>query len=398
MNRPDDWQHDHEIGQRPEPGALATHDSTRVDDVRIAAVRPLISPALLQDELPMPDAAQALVERARGDIAAVLAGRDERLVVVIGPCSIHDHAQALAYARGLREIADTLRGELLIVMRVYFEKPRTTVGWKGYINDPRLDGSFRINEGLHRARQLLLELAALGLPCGTEFLDLLSPQYISDLVSWAAIGARTTESQSHRQLASGLSCPVGFKNGTDGSVQVAADAIVAAQAPHAFMGMTKMGQAAIFETRGNADCHVILRGGRTPNYAAADVAAACTVLRAAGRREQVMIDFSHANSRKDHRRQSEVGHDVAAQIAAGERRISGVMIESHLQPGRQDLVSGQALKPGVSITDACLGWDDSAALLRELAQAVRQRRGLRSAPSAHPPGSTASSVPNAELR
>ena len=376
LNRPDDWQHDHEVGSLPDTEAKATHDTTRVDDVRIAAVRPLISPALLQDELPMPDAAQALVERARRELAAVLCGRDDRLIVVIGPCSIHDHAQAVQYARGLRATAAELRDELLVVMRVYFEKPRTTVGWKGYINDPRLDGSFRINEGLRRARQLLLELAALDLPCGTEFLDLLSPQYISDLDSWAAIGARTTESQSHRQLASGLSCPVGFKNGTDGGVQVAADAVVAAQSSHSFMGMTKMGQAAIFETRGNADCHVILRGGRSPNYTAADVDAACAMLRTAGQREQVMIDFSHANSRKDAQRQVEVGGDVAAQIAAGDKRISGVMIESHLHAGRQDLVPGRPVSPGVSITDACLGWDDSAALLHSLAGAVRQRRGL----------------------
>ena len=324
----------------------------------------------------MPEAAQALVESTRAQIAGILAGVDPRLIVVVGPCSIHDHEQAIEYGHRLRALADELAGELLIVMRVYFEKPRTTVGWKGYINDPRLDGSFRINEGLRRARGLLLELAALGLPAGTEFLDLLSPQYIADLVAWAAIGARTTESQTHRQLASGLSCPVGFKNGTDGGVQVAADAVVAASAPHAFMGMTKMGQAAIFETRGNADCHAILRGGRTPNYAAAEVAAACAVLRAAGQRELVMIDFSHANSRKDHRRQIEVGHDVAAQVAAGERRIGGVMIESHLHEGRQELKPGQPLQHGVSITDACLGWDDSAALLHHLAEGVRQRRSL----------------------
>jgi 3-deoxy-7-phosphoheptulonate synthase len=372
MNRPDDWQHDHEVGEAA--AGFATHDTTRVDDVRIGAVRPLISPALLQDEMPMPEPAQALVERARRELAEVLAGRDDRLIAVVGPCSIHEHDQAIDYARRLKAMADELRGELLVVMRVYFEKPRTTVGWKGYINDPRLDGSFRINEGLRRARALLLDVAALGLPAGTEFLDLLSPQYIADLVSWGAIGARTTESQSHRQLASGLSCPVGFKNGTDGCVKVAADAVVAARASHAFMGMTKMGQAAIFETRGNADCHVILRGGKAPNYGAADVEAACAVLRAAGLREQVMIDFSHANSSKQYRRQIEVGADVAAQIAGGERRITGVMIESHLDEGRQDLVPGQPLRPGVSITDACLGWRDTEPVLRQLAQAVRQRR------------------------
>ncbi|WP_374673965.1 3-deoxy-7-phosphoheptulonate synthase [Ideonella sp.] len=376
MNRPDDWQHDHEVGGRstlPPADALATLDSTRVDDVRIGAVRPLISPALLQDEMPMPAAAQALVESARADMSAVLAGRDDRLIAVVGPCSIHDHDQAIEYAHRLRALAGELSPELLVVMRVYFEKPRTTVGWKGFINDPRLDGSFRINEGLRRARALLLEVAALGLPAGTEFLDLLSPQYIADLVSWGAIGARTTESQSHRQLASGLSCPVGFKNGTDGGVKVAADAVVAARASHAFMGMTKMGQAAIFETRGNDDCHVILRGGKAPNYAAADVDAACAVLRGAGLREQVMVDFSHANSSKQHRRQIEVGADVSAQIAAGERRITGVMIESHLHDGRQDLVPGQPLRPGVSNPAACLGWADTDPLRRQLAAAVRRR-------------------------
>jgi len=374
VTRPDDWQHDLEAGAAPRGAAAATHDSTRVDDVRIQAVRPLISPALLLDELPLPPASQALVERARAEMAEVLAGRSDRLIVVVGPCSIHDHGQAMAYAARLKTLADELQSELLVVMRVYFEKPRTTVGWKGYINDPLLDGSFRINEGLRRARQLLLDVAALGLPAGTEFLDLLSPQYIADLVAWGAIGARTTESQSHRQLASGLSCPVGFKNGTDGGVKVAADAIVAAQSAHAFMGMTKMGQAAIFETRGNADCHVILRGGKAPNYGASDVLAACSVLRAAGLREQVMIDFSHANSEKQHRRQIEVGRDVAQRIGAGDRHITGVMIESHLEEGRQDQVPGQSLRHGVSITDACIGWSDTAPLLRELAAAVARRR------------------------
>ncbi|GAA0760125.1 3-deoxy-7-phosphoheptulonate synthase [Ideonella azotifigens] len=379
MNRPDDWQHDHEVGGDSLLPPPATHDTTRVDDLRIGAVRPLISPALLLDDMPAPAAAQAVVEQARNQLAAVLSGEDDRLIVVVGPCSIHDHEQALAYARKLRVLADELAGELKIVMRVYFEKPRTTVGWKGYINDPRLDGSFRINEGLRRARQLLLDVAALGLPAGTEFLDLLSPQYIADLVSWGAIGARTTESQSHRQLASGLSCPVGFKNGTDGGVKVASDAIVAAAAPHAFMGMTKMGQAAIFETRGNADCHVILRGGKQPNYGAEHVQAACEVLRKSGLREQVMIDFSHANSEKQHRRQINVGEDVAAQIAAGDHRITGVMIESHLEEGRQDLVAGQPLKTGVSITDACIGWADTEPVLRTLTRAVAARRARAAA-------------------
>ena len=259
-------------------------------------------------------------------------------------------------------------------MRTYFEKPRTTVGWKGYINDPHLDGSFAMNEGLELARALLLAIVERGLPVGTEFLDLLSPQFIADLVAWGAIGARTTESQSHRQLASGLSCPVGFKNGTDGGVKVAVDAIVTAAAPHAFMGMTKMGQVAIFETRGNADCHVILRGGKTPNYGAADVDAACAVLAAAGLPERLMIDVSHANSAKRHERQCDVALDIASRLAAGERRIVGVMIESHLEDGRQDLRPGVAPARGVSITDACLGWSRTLPLLRSLADAVRERR------------------------
>jgi 3-deoxy-7-phosphoheptulonate synthase len=259
-------------------------------------------------------------------------------------------------------------------MRTYFEKPRTTVGWKGFINDPHLDGSFAMNEGLELARALLLAIVERGLPVATEFLDLLSPQFISDLVAWGAIGARTTESQTHRQLASGLSCPVGFNNGTDGDVKVAVDAIVSAAAPHAFMGMTKMGQAAIFETRGNADCHVILRGGRVPNHDAAGVDAACAALAAAGLREQVMIDVSHANSAKQHRRQIEIAADIAARIAAGERRIVGVMIESHLEEGRQDLVPGRPLARGVSITDACIGWGQTGPVLQGLAGAVRARR------------------------
>ncbi len=370
MTLPDDWRHDREIGVQ----LGTTLDTTRVDDVRIGAVRPLISPALLLDDMPAPDSAVSLVERARIELAAVLSGADDRLIVVVGPCSIHDHDQALEYARHLKVVADALKDDLVVVMRVYFEKPRTTVGWKGYINDPRLDGSFRINEGLRRARELLLDIAAVGLPAGTEFLDLLSPQYIADLVSWGAIGARTTESQSHRQLASGLSCPVGFKNGTDGGIKVAADAIVAASASHAFMGMTKMGQAAIFETRGNADCHVILRGGKSPNYKAADVDAACVALEERNLRRQVMIDFSHANSEKKHSRQIDVGADVAAQIAGGDKRITGVMIESHLADGRQDLRPGVTPAWGVSITDACISWADTEPLLTSLAKAVRDRR------------------------
>ena len=358
----------------PRSPTPTTHDTTRIDDLRISAVRPLITPALLEEWLPAPAAAQALVESSRAAISAVLHGKDDRLVVVVGPCSIHDHEQALTYARLLKAEADRHAGELLVVMRTYFEKPRTTVGWKGYINDPHLDGSFAINEGLELARQLLLDVLSTGLPVGTEFLDLLSPQFISDLVSWGAIGARTTESQSHRQLASGLSCPVGFKNGTDGGVKVASDAIQAAQASHAFMGMTKMGQAAIFETRGNQDCHVILRGGKQPNYQKADVDATCDVLKAAGLREQVMIDVSHANSSKQHQRQITVAGEVAEQIAAGDARITGLMIESHLQEGRQDIVPGQLLTHGVSVTDACISLAQTVPVLEGLAAAVRARR------------------------
>ena len=365
----DDPLHDREIGARD-----STLDTTRIDDVRIGAVRPLITPALLQERVPLRDDTLLLVEKSRAAVADVLHGRDDRLIAVVGPCSIHDHDQAIEYGHRLKAVADELQGDLLIVMRAYFEKPRTTVGWKGYINDPHLDGTFAINEGLERARRLLLELTTLGLPTGTEFLDLLSPQFIADLIAWGAIGARTTESQSHRQLASGLSCAVGFKNGTDGSIRIAADAILAARAPHAFMGMTKMGMAAIFETRGNDDCHIILRGGKSPNFDAAHVASSCETLRAAGLREQVMIDVSHGNSSKQYQRQIEVAQNVAAQISGGERRIVGVMIESHLEEGRQDLVNGTPLKHGVSITDACIGFTQTVPVLQELAAAVRTRR------------------------
>jgi 3-deoxy-7-phosphoheptulonate synthase len=346
----------------------------RTDDLRISAVRALIAPQLLLEDLPMDAASLATVTNARQAVHRILHGADDRLVAVVGPCSIHDSGAALEYAARLREAAGRHAHDLLLVMRVYFEKPRTTVGWKGFINDPRLDGSFAINEGLKHARKLLLEINRLGLPCGTEFLDLLSPQYISDLIAWGAIGARTTESQTHRQLASGLSCPVGFKNGTDGSIRVAVDALRAAAAPHAFMGMTKTGQAAIFETIGNEDCHVILRGGRHPNYDAASVAAAAAELAGAGLAPHVMIDFSHANASKQYQKQIEVGADVARQLAAGEERIVGVMAESHLNAGRQDLVPGKALAHGVSITDPCIGWDDTAVLLETLADAVRRRR------------------------
>ncbi|MCM2327506.1 MAG: 3-deoxy-7-phosphoheptulonate synthase [Lysobacter sp.] len=349
----------------------------KTDDLRIKGVRALIAPQLLAEQLPVDAAALATVGSARQSIHRVLHGADDRLVAVVGPCSIHDYDAALDYAKRLASEGHRLERELLVVMRVYFEKPRTTVGWKGFINDPHLDGSFAMNEGLRIARKLLLEINRLGLPCGTEFLDLLSPQYISDLIAWGAIGARTTESQSHRQLASGLSCPVGFKNGTDGSVRVAVDALRAAAAPHAFMGMTKTGQAAIFETTGNEDCHVILRGGRAPNYDAASVEAASRELAAAGLAPHLMVDFSHANSSKQYQRQVDVGADIAAQLAAGEDRLMGVMVESNLKPGRQDLVAGQPLERGVSITDACIGWDDTVRLLDVLAEGVRSRRIAR---------------------
>ena len=349
-------------------------DAPRGEDLRIAAIRPLITPSLLRTRLSAGKTTLGFVDASRAAIADVLHRRDDRLVVIVGPCSIHNHEQAIEYGNRLKEVADKLRDDMLIVMRAYFEKPRTSVGWKGYINDPHLNDSFAISEGLERARRLLLELTESGLPVATEFLDLLSPQFTSDLIAWGAIGARTTESPSHRQLASGLSCPVGFKNGTDGGVKVAADAILAARAPHAFMGMTKTGVAAVFETRGNEDCHIVLRGGKTPNYDAAHVAASCATLRAAGLREQVMIDVSHANSSKDHRRQIAVACDVAKQIAGGDARITGVMIESNLEEGRQEFVMGAPLRHGVSITDACIGFAETVACLQGLAKAVRERR------------------------
>ena len=346
----------------------------RTDDLRIRSVRALMPPQLLLEELPIDAPALTTVANARQAIHRVLHGADDRLLAIVGPCSIHDYDTALEYADRLAAEARRHAHDLAIVMRVYFEKPRTTVGWKGFINDPHLDGSFAINEGLRLARKLLLAINGRGVACGTEFLDLLSPQYISDLIAWGAIGARTTESQSHRQLASGLSCPVGFKNGTDGSVKVAVDALRAAAAPHAFMGMTKTGQAAIFETVGNEDCHVILRGGKHPNYDAASVDAAANELAAAGLAPQLMVDFSHANSSKQYQRQVDVGLDVAGQLTRGEKRIVGVMVESHLHAGRQDLVPGAPLKHGVSITDACIGWEDTVKVLDALAQGVRERR------------------------
>lgn len=364
--------------ERPSP-ARQTMTKPQTDDTRIRQSDVLLAPMQLLRELDASEAALAVTAEAREGIHRILRGEDDRLVVVVGPCSIHDPKAAMDYAQRLKALLPEVDRELLVVMRVYFEKPRTTVGWKGLINDPHLNETYDINEGLRLARKILLDINELGLPCGTEFLDLISPQYIADLVAWGAIGARTTESQSHRQLASGLSCPVGFKNGTDGNIRIAVDAMRAAAASHSFISVTKNGQVAVFETAGNEDCHVILRGGKSTNFDAASVDAACNELAAAKQRPQVMIDFSHANSSKQHQKQIEVGADVAGQIAGGETRIIGVMIESHLKAGRQDLVVGQSLEYGQSITDACISWDDTAPLLRQLAQAVATRRQRQSA-------------------
>jgi 3-deoxy-7-phosphoheptulonate synthase len=331
-----------------------------------------------------------LVAGTRDTIHRILEGGDDRLVVVIGPCSIHDPAAALDYARRLRAERDRLAADLEIVMRVYFEKPRTTVGWKGLINDPDLDGTFQINKGLRVARELLVAINELGVPAGCEFLDMITPQYIADLVAWGAIGARTTESQVHRELASGLSCPVGFKNGTDGNVRIAAEAILAAGRPHHFLSVTKGGHTAIVSTKGNHDCHIILRGGRTPNYDASSVSAACAELDRNGLRARLMIDASHGNSAKEPLRQLDVADAIALQLEAGEERIVGVMVESHLVGGRQDLSAGKPLVAGQSITDACLGWEESVRLLDRLAAGVRGRRAAR-AQSRHPLASPATS-------
>ena len=351
-----------------------THNQYNTDDLRIREIKEVIPPRDVHEELPISQEAALTTLRARQGIHGLLTGRDDRLLVIIGPCSIHDPEAAIEYARRLLEVKRRLDSDLLIVMRVYFEKPRTTVGWKGLINDPDLDESFNINKGLRLARKLLLDLNELGLPAATEYLDLITPQYVSDLIAWGAIGARTTESQVHRELASGLSCPVGFKNATDGGFKVAIDAIGAARRPHHFLSLTKAGHSAIFSTTGNEDSHIILRGGKQPNYGADSVNAVAEALKGAGLPPNVMIDFSHANSMKDYQRQIQVGRDVGEQIAAGDRRIFGVMIESHLNPGHQKLEPGKALAYGVSITDACIGWDDSEALLENLAQAVVQRR------------------------
>ncbi len=344
------------------------------DDLRIRAMKQLISPEDLIRLYPLTDAISATVHHTRRAIRDILHDEDDRLLAVVGPCSVHDVNAARDYAERLLPVRERLNKELLIVMRVYFEKPRTTVGWKGLINDPHLDGSFEINEGLKLARSLLVDINGLGVPAGTEFLDLISPQYIADLISWGAIGARTTESQGHRELSSGLSCPVGFKNATSGSLRIALDAMHAAAHPHHFLSVTKEGRSAIFATAGNPDTHVILRGGARPNYDTESVNMAADEMEDDGLRPRLMIDFSHANSRKKPQKQVDVGRDVAGQVARGDRRIMGAMIESHLIGGRQDWHPDTEMTYGQSITDACIGWDDTQPLLEELAEAVRRRR------------------------
>ncbi|HLU77498.1 MAG TPA: 3-deoxy-7-phosphoheptulonate synthase AroG [Burkholderiales bacterium] len=348
-----------------------------VDDVRIREIKELSPPTHVLREFPSGPEAEKVVYETRQAIHRVLHGGDDRLVVIVGPCSVHDVRAAMDYAERLLALKRELENDLILVMRVYFEKPRTTVGWKGLINDPDLDGSFQINKGLRIARQLLLNVNELGIPAGTEFLDMITPQYYADLVSWGAIGARTTESQVHRELASGLSCPVGFKNGTDGNVKIAVDAIKAASQPHHFLSVTKGGHSAIVSTSGNEDCHVILRGGKTPNYDAASVDQACKDIASAGLASRLMIDTSHANSSKKPENQIPVNANIAAQIAGGETRIIGVMVESHLVAGRQDLIPGKPLTYGQSITDGCINWEDSLGVLETLAEAVKQRRHVK---------------------
>jgi 3-deoxy-7-phosphoheptulonate synthase len=350
----------------------------RTKDLRVENIRPLLPPAILLEELPVGETAAQTISRGREEVARILWAEDDRLIVVVGPCSIHDPVAAMDYARRLRKLADDLAADLRLVMRVYFEKPRTTVGWKGLINDPNLDGSFAINDGLRLGRRLLLDLADLGLPAGCEFLDPITPQFIADLVTWGAIGARTTESQVHRELASALSMPVGFKNGTDGGVQIAIDAVRAAAHPHRFLGVTEQGLAGIVATRGNPDCHVILRGGASgPNHDPISVQKTLSALRDAGVPPRIMIDASHGNSEKDYRRQPQVVREVAAQLAQGETGITGMMMESFLLNGRQDLRDPAQLVYGQSITDACMGWDMTVPVLHELAAGVRARRKAR---------------------
>ncbi|KFK95110.1 MULTISPECIES: 3-deoxy-7-phosphoheptulonate synthase AroG [unclassified Serratia (in: enterobacteria)] len=344
------------------------------DDLRIKEIKELLPPVALLEKFPATEQAAETVSKARNAIHKILRGNDDRLLVVIGPCSIHDTKAAKEYAARLLKLRQELNGELEVVMRVYFEKPRTTIGWKGLINDPHMDNSFQINDGLRLARKLLLDINDSGLPAAGEFLDMITPQYLGDLMSWGAIGARTTESQVHRELASGLSCPVGFKNGTDGTIKVAIDAINAAGAPHCFLSVTKWGHSAIVNTGGNGDCHIILRGGKEPNYSAAHVKEVKEGLAKAGLPALVMIDFSHANSSKQFKKQMDVSADVCKQLRGGEKAIIGVMIESHLVEGNQNLESGEPLVYGKSVTDACIGWEDTESVLRELAAAVKARR------------------------
>jgi 3-deoxy-7-phosphoheptulonate synthase len=346
----------------------------KTDDLRIERLDMLSPPAQVIGEAPSTSMIQEVVEGARRAVQAILHGRDDRLLVVVGPCSIHDPKAAMDYARRLAALRERHAGTLEVVMRVYFEKPRTTVGWKGLINDPGLDGSFRINEGLRLARRLLLDINALGLPAACEFLDVTTPQYFADLVAWGAIGARTTESQIHREMASGLSCPVGFKNGTNGDVKIAVDAALAASHPHRFLAVTKEGRAAIAATTGNADAHIVLRGGKQPNYDAESLAAAAAELAKAGLPERLVVDASHANSGKRPENQPRVIADLAGQLAAGEHRLAGVMIESHLVEGRQDLIPGRELTYGQSVTDGCIGWETTVEVLDMLAEAVTARR------------------------
>jgi 3-deoxy-7-phosphoheptulonate synthase len=347
----------------------------RTEDLRIQWTKVVLPPAFLDEELPTTEKASATVRAARSEVQKVIRGEDPRLLVVVGPCSIHDVKAAREYAGLLKGAIQELARDLCLVMRVYFEKPRTTIGWKGLINDPHLDESFNINDGLRISRHLMLDLAEMGVPTGTEFLDMITPQYLAGLVAWGAIGARTTESQVHRELVSGLSCPVGFKNGTSGNVSIAIEAVQSAAHTHTFLGHTKYGQSAIFATAGNPDCHIILRGGRkTVNYDAASIKEACALLEKAGLPQRVMIDCSHANSNKDHTRQAVVCRDVAAQIAEGSKNILGVMIESNLVAGAQKLTKGKPLTYGQSITDACISWEETFALLKELAHAVRAGR------------------------
>lgn len=347
----------------------------KTDDVHIIAIKELLPPIALLEKFPATEEISCVVANARNAISQILSTQDDRVLVIIGPCSIHDTEAALEYASKLALLREKYKDTLEIVMRVYFEKPRTTVGWKGLINDPELNGTFNINKGLRTGRKLLLDINAMGLPAATEFLDMITPQYIADLMTWGAIGARTTESQVHRELASGLSCPVGFKNGTDGTIKVAVDAIGAANASHHFLSVNKYGHSAIVETAGNPDCHLILRGGKLPNYSAKDVAVIKAELQKAGLPETLMIDFSHANSEKKFENQMKVCTDVCAQISAGDKAISGVMVESHLVEGRQDLCENEPVTYGQSLTDACIGWSDTEKLLAQLAAAVTTRRG-----------------------